>query len=662
MNITEFKEKYPVYAHVENEQLARALHAKNYAHVPYEQFAEAFLIQEKDSAPSETSMDKLESGLKRFAQTPGALFETAATIGTSALTEAPAGIAGIIQSLNPFAQEGAGGQEVRAIQEGMTLQPASELTKEFLTNVSNFVQPVTDVIDAAETGAGDIGYEQGGAIGGAIGTALPTFALEAVGLGALRKFRGAKRITGITDNIAESLKRSGVDIDDLTDTGIQKIQQQSAKEIDSIIKRAQHFEAQGVGATRAELTRSPQAFQMQQDLLRAGEYPTLQGFMEIREGKLSNRFDEAVKSTGGSAVQPTSTITEAITNRTASLDVEIGSLYKTAKERSKNAANVDLTNTANAVKLIKGKERVSGGLHSSVKQDLINGGIIDNKFNVLSTATVQQAEDIRKGINSIYNSVTPEGRALSRTIKDSIDDAVTKSAGEDIFKQARAAKTNYEKELSRAKLNKFDARKTNIVRDILDGTVDPETMVNSVVLAKKYRATDLQSLKQYLNNFKGDHADIGTKAWNDLRAETLADIKQKAFKLTESKQEGILSRDGLDKALARIGRDKLRVLFTIKEREFLKDMQKIAGLKEAPPGKALGSGPSAPAIQALTKKVEGNSFFAAVFSGLKTNKEGKLSLKTDNLKPRILIKDPIDISDIQTGTIVAIPQIREDKQ
>jgi len=64
-----------------------------------------------------------ESGLDRLADT---IVEPVLTIGSSAIAEPVAGIAGIAQSINPFADEGAGVRAVESTREALTYQPKTQ--------------------------------------------------------------------------------------------------------------------------------------------------------------------------------------------------------------------------------------------------------------------------------------------------------------------------------------------------------------------------------------------------------------------------------------------------------------------------------------------------------------------------------------------------------
>lgn len=107
-------------------------------------------------------------------------FDPLRTMVTGAAAEVPAGLAGIAQSVNPFAEPGAGAQAVQSTRQALTAQPSTGAGREALQRFGETIQPVSDAFQAAQKGAGEIGYEYGGPVGGAIAETIPTAAMMAV--------------------------------------------------------------------------------------------------------------------------------------------------------------------------------------------------------------------------------------------------------------------------------------------------------------------------------------------------------------------------------------------------------------------------------------------------------------------------------------------------
>lgn len=378
------------------------------------------------------------------------------------------------------------------------------------------------------------------------------------------------------------------------------------------------LEAEGLTPTRAQVTRDTGEFQTQQEL--AKQPGAVRARLDQQEARLQGAFEQRAIDTQGNVVTSTSTPIDEVLERSISLDEEIGQLYQQARQAAPEAQNIRLQRLAGKLKSLAGEENISGGLISSVRNNLKNRGIIDDAGRVSGRISVDVAEQVRQDINSLFDSVTDRGKQLSRVLKDSLDDDVLKQSGEDLFEVARSAKSEFESGLNRAQISKFDKRKQNLVRDMLDNKINPDTFINDVMFAKKWRKEDINQLRVYLNQ-----TESGKQAWNDIRAQTFDQIKERSFK-GPVRQDGTtqsLSRDALNKTLVNL-KSKLDVLFTTEERDFLKRMQQVARLREPPPATFTGKGPSAQAVRDLKARMP---FVGDIFDSLSNFRQNKLLLR-----------------------------------
>lgn len=145
---------------------------------------------------------------------------------TSAAAEPFAGVAGIAQGLNPFADPGASSRAVSAVREGLTFQPQTQEGIEGLQAAGGALAPVGEVLAGAEDFLGDAAFNATGspAIAAAAKT-LPTAVLEAIGgVGSFAKAGGRLSKTGkealkVADNeVSKALVESAPDIDTIKDT------------------------------------------------------------------------------------------------------------------------------------------------------------------------------------------------------------------------------------------------------------------------------------------------------------------------------------------------------------------------------------------------------------------------------------------------------------
>jgi hypothetical protein len=378
------------------------------------------------------------------------------------------------------------------------------------------------------------------------------------------------------------------------------------------------FEAEGLNPTRAQVTRDAGEFQAQQEASKTSG--PVRSRLEQQEARLQGAFEQKAIDTNGEIITSTSTPIDEVLDRSIALDKEVGRLYQQAREAAPTGKDIRLTKLAQSLNNLSGEENISGGLISSIRSNLLNRGIIDKKGKVIGRVSVDTGEQIRQDINSLFDSVSDRGRQLSRQLKDSLDEDVLKQSGTDLFDTARSAKRNFEQGLNRAQISKFDKRKSNLVRDMLDNKVNPDTFVNDVVFAKKWRREDVNQLKNYLNQ-----TDSGKQAWNDLRAQTMDEIKNRAFK-GPVREDGVtqsLSRDGLQKALTNL-KGKSDVIFTTEELEFLKRMENVARLREPAAGTFSGKGPSAQAIREVKNRLP---IIGGLLDSLSEFRQNKLLLK-----------------------------------
>mgnify|MGYP000633726395 FL=1 len=334
-------------------------------------------------------------------------------------------------------------------------------------------------------------------------------------------------------------------------------------------------------------------------------------------------FNNAILETGGRSTSPTSSVVDSLTEKASKLDQEIGDLYSAARQAAPDDKNISFDKLTKKLKELLPADRRAGGNISAILGDMQSKGILNQKNKVIGRVGVEFAEDLRKLTNELYDNANPFGNMLLRQVKNDLDDDVFRAAGKDFFKKGRQAKVAFEKELSRAKISKFDLRKDNLVRDVLENKIDPDQMVDKVVFGKRWRADDLKQLKDYIST-----DDAGKKAFDDMRAEVMQKIKDKAF-IGPVDDAGFqaLSRDKLEKAVNSIGKKKLSILLSKSEQKFLRDMMEVASLREPVRGTALGRGPSAQAIGKLEQRLKNLPILGSLVDFINLDAQGRAVLK-----------------------------------
>jgi len=471
-----------------------------------------------------------------------------------------------------------------------------------------------------------------------LAASVPEASLELLGFKGANIAKGSKKITGITDDVEQTLVRENISVDDLSPENVTKIQDAVSKDLTAQIERAEFLRSQGIEPTKAQITRDATDFQAQQEVAKTSG--KVRDALEGQEALIVNRFDESVAGTGGQPVTSGSSITDTVINRSTELDNEISDLYKLARERASGEKNVRMTELASLLKRKAPSDTATQGLIKSIKGDLQAKGIIDKNFKVTGRVDVDTSQEVRKFINTHFDSTSDLGRGFMREFKDALDADTLKAAGEDVFKQAIKSKAKFEADLNRSKINKFDKRKTSLVRDVLENKIDPDKLAQQITSGAKYRTEDLNQLKTYLTKTgTPDQRKAGVQAWDDLRAQTLDSIKEKSFIGPEDAAGNkTLSRAALETALKKVGESRLNTLFSKQEKKFLDDILRVSKLREPVRGTALGKGPSAQAIEKLNSKLDNLGIIKSLIQKIALDRQGKAVLKAAPKKsPRIQV-------------------------
>lgn len=452
----------------------------------------------------------------------------------------------------------------------------------------------------------------GAVVGGGLELAFPI--LGRIGSQLFRKLTGSTPRAPIIDSVGNPseefqsvLKSANLSFDDVlqatsSDVGNDAVQ----------LGRKSFLEENGLIPTRAQVTGSATDFQAQQELAKTSG--RVRSILEGQEQVLSNRFENAITQTGGTSNPSNSPVFDFIGDKAIDLDSSIGDAYKAAKEVAGDSKVVKTTNLIQEVRNIAGSDSATGGLAGATRDILRAKGLITGKaLKSDARITPTQAESVRQDLNALFDSLTPFGRKKLADFKGALDNDVARDVGEDIFQEARSMKASFESDLNRVKVNKFDKRKANLLRDILENKINPERFLDDAVLAKRVRSSDLEQVKRYLLL---DDNPGGISAWNDLRAEAMQKIANSA--LPEVAGQKALSRAQLEKVMDRFGRDKLRVLFDKDERQFLNSMLKVSKLREPVRMTQQGRGPSAQAGELLAKGLEKLPLVADSFRGIAT--------------------------------------------
>ena len=147
----------------------------------------------------------------QFLFNPKARTEALTTIGTGAVAQPVAGISGLVTTPFVGAEKGAG--VVEGVESALTRDPQTEEGQKALQGFGELAAPITKILQATEKTLGDAGFDLAGPIGGALGKAIPTAIMEALG------FKGTSTLAKSSIKQAQrskAIKQAGLDVDDVS--------------------------------------------------------------------------------------------------------------------------------------------------------------------------------------------------------------------------------------------------------------------------------------------------------------------------------------------------------------------------------------------------------------------------------------------------------------
>lgn len=592
--------------------------------------------------------------------------DTAVSVGSSAVAEPVAGLAGLVGLVGGLVPGGESPSEkanrfIEGTRDFVTVDPSFQESQSTVGGIGKIAEvgtkavraPVAGVAgltqlargegldeaanttrDILERGVGKVAGETAQDLGAPAAVsagieAIPTAIASALGLRAASKVN--PRLKGVSDDLAKDLTAKGIDVTDASPQNIQRIKTEISRFTDEQQARVDALREVGIESpTRAQVTRRADDFQSQQELGKRSS--ALRDTLESQEGALSQFADDVVSGTGGKPVTSGSTVIDEVVGRSTRLDDQISDLYKQARDVAPDAENINLSRVIKRIDEKIGGDTAADGVFSSMKSEAQALGIVDDAGNI-RPVTVEVAEEFRKHANRLHD---PKNRSLAnselRSLKDAIDDDVLRTAGRDVFNEARKAKADFEESLSNAKISRFDRNNRSLVRDILENKVDPDVLVDRITSSKSYRARDLEQLRDFLQQ-----TDEGIAAFDDLRAQVMQRVKDKSFIGPEdAKGVQALSRDKLQKSLDAIGEERLDVLFTVEERGLLRSLLEAAKIREPVRGTALGKGPSAQLVNGLNQRIAGSSTIGAIVDHVSVGRQGRLMLNaTPDAAPNV---------------------------
>jgi hypothetical protein len=219
--------------------------------------------------------------------------------------------------------------------------------------------------------------------------------------------------------------------------------------------------------------------------------------------------------------------------------------------------------------------------------------LLANDPNKTGMITLNQMEDIRKMINKVASPGTPSA-SFGRDLRGIIDN-VTKDAGGDVYKQARASRAKYARDFE-------DIDLVQKVFDTKPGTTERYVGLENITDKITGEGTPLDSVKHLLGLLE-KAGPRGTRAMRELQGSVMEKIRDQAYRGVTTDQSGqtVIQPAALNKIITSLNKNgKLDLIFDKKTAELLNTINDVTkDIITAPPGSVNASGTSSAMMNAL---------------------------------------------------------------
>lgn len=219
--------------------------------------------------------------------------------------------------------------------------------------------------------------------------------------------------------------------------------------------------------------------------------------------------------------------------------------------------------------------------------------LLANDPNKTGMVSLNQMEDIRKLINKVASPGTPDA-TFGRDMRGIIDN-VTKDAGGDVYKQARASREKYAKDFE-------DIDLVQKVFDTKPGTTERYIGLEKITDKITSDGTSLDSVKHLLG-LLDKAGPRGARAKRELQGSVIEQIRDQAYKGITRDESGkvIMQPTALNKIITSLDKyGKLDLIFDKKTAELLNTINDVTlDLFTAPPGSVNASNTSSAALNMM---------------------------------------------------------------
>ncbi len=333
--------------------------------------------------------------------------ETILNLGSGAVAEAAAGIGGIAKAVTSGPEEAT--RTIEQIREGLTLQPTTEAGKEQVEAVGEFLEPVSEAFQKAQTVLGDTVFEATGSPAlAAAAASIPTALAEVIGFKGI-KSAGAARRRGKGKEIAVAIEEAAPSAEQLFDTSravfaeIDELGITVKPEAFKELTRKLSVDARKAGLDPTITSNAVAALKRFEDAAETGaeltvtEVDTLRKVVQGAAGSL-NKTESAIGNTMLDTIDSflDSAGTDVL-SRPAGVAADIGKRYKVARDLWGRARRSELLDKA----VIEARD-VASGFENGIRQEFRK--LLKNKkqsrfFSVEEKAAMRQVVQGTKSAN-----------------------------------------------------------------------------------------------------------------------------------------------------------------------------------------------------------------------------------------------------------------------
>ena len=315
--------------------------------------------------------------------------------------------------------------------------------------------------------------------------------------------------------------------------------------------------------------------------------------MARQQDELRQNFERFIEGTGSEVwnnpYEQGGVIADALGTLAKRERTRTNALYKRAEKAGEMREPVDYTELSDFIAQQTPTTRdVLAPVLKTVDEQLLA-----NDPNKTGMITLNQMEDIRKMINKVASPGTPSA-SFGRDLRGIIDN-VTKDAGGDVYKQARASRAKYARDFE-------DIDLVQKVFDTKPGTTERYVGLEKITDKITGEGTPLDSVKHLIGLLE-KAGPRGTRAMRELQGSVMEKIRDQAYRgvTTDESGQAVIQPAALNKIITSMNKNgKLDLIFDKKTAELLNTINDVTkDIITSPPGSVNASGTSSAMMNAI---------------------------------------------------------------